>query len=215
MIYIIQCMRPTCRFRFPLTDPDEVESLSCPKCAGPTETKCFFTSSKQELLSDATKSSSKIEVLLDNIRSAYNVGSILRTSDAAGIHHLHIAGFSPTPDSDKVRKTALGSEFSTPWTQHWNSLEVVKDAIQRGYQIIALEAHLNALSIFELDKKRIKSPTLFVLGNEVSGVDPEILALSDIILEIPMFGIKSSINVATAFGIGIYFIRSIELQQMI
>lgn len=209
-IYVMQCMRPNCRFRF--QTEMELAHKTCPKCDGPTKTQAYPRPSASEK-STFSGSLPGIEVLLDNIRSAYNVGSIFRSADAAGVQHIHVAGFSPAPEEAKVKKTALGSELSIPWTQHWNALEAVRAAKEKGYLILSLEIMPGAISIFELEKAEISYPLLLVVGNEVSGVDPAILQITHHAIEIPMFGIKKSINVATAFGIAAYFLRQHALMR--
>ena len=209
-VFIIECMRPNCRFRFHASTSQGGQN--CPKCGGPISERVYEipeTPHRQTAATDLPV----IEVLMDNIRSAYNVGSILRTSDAAGVAHLHVSGVSPTPDQEKVRKTALGAEFTIPWTQHWNALDAIRAARSRGLQIVSLEINPSAVSLFELPSSALRFPILFVLGNEVTGVDPAIQSLSDLTVEIPMYGIKRSINVSNAFSIAVYFLRSKSLDK--
>jgi 23S rRNA (guanosine2251-2'-O)-methyltransferase len=192
--------------------PPQNEDLICPKCGSPIK-KEIFRIPAAEPKNAHTKDLPIIEVLLDNIRSAYNVGSILRTSDAVGIHHISFAGVSPTPDEPKVRKTALGSEMLISWTQYWNAMDAIEKARNNGYQVVSLEITPDAASIFDLSPGITQYPMLFTIGNEKTGVDPKILESSDIILKIPMFGMKQSINVSTAYGIAIYFLRNISISQ--
>lgn len=140
-----------------------------------------------------------IEALLDNIRSLFNVGSIFRSSDGAGLRHLHLCGITPTPDNPKLIKTALGAEQAVGWSYHTNSLDAIAQARAAGYAIWALEEHPQAESLFTVAP--IAQPLLLVVGSEVIGVDPAILAACDQIVAIPMQGIKRSLNVATAFGV--------------
>lgn len=203
---IVQCLKPTCRFRYPAASvPPEA---TCPKCGSPVHVASFPV---QVPAGNASQPpAGKIDVLLDNIRSAYNVGSILRTSDAVNIAHIHLCGTTPTPDNPKVRKTALGAEFSTPWSMAWNALDTALARKAQGFFILSLELAPSAVPLFALQPEQVKYPLLLIVGNEVSGVDPEILAVSDAIVQIPMLGRKGSINVATAYGVAVYFLRYLE-----
>jgi tRNA G18 (ribose-2'-O)-methylase SpoU len=147
------------------------------------------------------------EVLLDNIRSAYNVGSILRTSDGVGISRIHICGITPTPDNPKVVKTALDAEQHIPWLQHWNSIDAGQSLKSDGYDLIAMEGGDGALPIFELLPLLSDRPIVLVIGNEVSGVDPGLLEICDKKIWLPMLGKKQSFNVSVAFGIAAYMLR--------
>ncbi len=140
-----------------------------------------------------------IEALLDNVRSLFNVGSIFRSADGAGLQRLHLCGITPTPENPKLVKTALGAEQTVGWDYHTNSVDAVAQARAAGYAIWALEEHPRAESLLAVAP--IAQPLLLVVGSEVIGVDPEILQACDKIVAIPMQGIKRSLNVATAFGV--------------
>jgi len=146
-------------------------------------------------------------VLLDNIRSTFNVGAMLRTADGAGVNHLHLTGITPQPTNPRIAKVSLGAEFAVPWTYHTNGLRVVHDCKNRGMRILGLEILPSATSLFDVTADILSVPTLLVVGNEVSGIDPEIQALCDQHIWIPMQGYKRSLNVAVAFGITIYTLR--------
>ena len=148
-----------------------------------------------------------LEILLDNIRSAENVGAMFRTADGAGIRHLHVAGTTPSPGVDKVSKAALGAEFSVPWTQHWNALEAVLELKSQGYHIWSLEGGKDSISLFDVQRPIDPQPILLVVGSETAGVDPQILGESEKVISIPMLGVKNSLNAATALGIAAYMIR--------
>lgn len=147
-----------------------------------------------------------IEVLLDNIRSIYNVGSILRTADGAGLTHLHCCGITPPPDHPKIAKTALGAEKSVGWTKYGNGPETAVSLKQRGYQLLALECTPDAILLQDLQLDTSQLITL-VVGNEIAGVDPDILALCDQTIMLPMQGVKNSLNVASAFAVAAYGLR--------
>jgi len=142
-------------------------------------------------------------VLLDNIRSAWNVGSILRSADGFGFTHAHLCGITPTPDLDAVRKTALGAEEFVTWSYHHDSVNLVLELKKEGWTILALEDDQRAIAVSK--GRRIKAEkTALIVGSEITGVDPELLDLADHILYIPMRGQKRSFNVANAFSIAAY-----------
>ena len=145
----------------------------------------------------------KVTVVMHNIRSAWNVGSMFRSADAAGIEKIHLGGYSPTPENPKVLKTSLGSEKHVPWEaqrQTWRILERLK---KEGYRIVALELGAESKNIFEY---KPEFPLVLVVGNEVRGLSPAILKYCDAVLQIPMRGEKESLNVAVAFGIAAYIL---------
>ncbi|MEA4909088.1 MAG: RNA methyltransferase [Chloroflexi bacterium] len=203
---IYQCLRPTCRYRFPL-GPGIEAPPRCPKCAGPLRLSHVADAGLKNETSEPPPPGIALEVLLDNIRSTFNVGAMFRTADGAGVRHVHLCGTTPTPDHPKVVKTALGAEFTVPWTQHWNALDAVQSIQARGLQVWALESAPGATSLYETHPLPQDPPVLLVVGNEVTGVDPEILPLCDRILRIPMQGYKRSLNVAIAFAIAVYHLR--------
>ena len=143
-------------------------------------------------------------ILLDNIRSVLNVGSIFRTANGLGVHKIILCGITPTPLDKKgekrkdFAKVALGSEEGIVWEYRPESLEVVREYKTKSFRIISLEQDERSV-----DYKQVSTvvDTLFVIGSEVDGVQKEILALSDTIVEVPMLGLKESLNVTIAFGI--------------
>lgn len=205
-LLIRHCTRPNCGFRFPVAGQSEGYE-TCPKCGAPTRlTQSPYSNLKVENQAGRIDGPT-IEVLLDNIRSAMNVGSMFRTADGAGIRHIHLCGITPAPDHPKIAKTALGAEFSIPWTQHWDAVSASAAIKAAGYKIWVLEGGSQSQSIFDVIPAIPTSPILLVVGNEVSGVDPAILEICDRIIHLPMQGIKHSLNVAVAFGIAVYTLR--------
>jgi len=140
-------------------------------------------------------------VILDNLRSSYNVGSILRTCDALGIDEVYICGITPGPDDNKVQKTALGAEKNIRFTEANSTYDTVTRLHSDGYQIIGLELSSTAI---DLDKIHPSTKCALIVGNEVSGISEEIMELCDSVAQIPMKGIKESLNVSVAFGIAAY-----------
>lgn len=143
----------------------------------------------------------EIILILHNIRSAYNVGSIFRIADAAGINKIYVCGYSPTPNDKKVAKTSLGAEKTVPWEyykQTWRLMEKLKAG---GVQIVALEQTKKSVDYRQF---RPRFPIALIVGNEVRGLSEAVLKYANKIIEIPMFGKKESLNVAVATGIAIY-----------
>ena len=202
---IRKCLNPSCGFRFHNHTQTE-QWIYCPKCGSVTD---IIEAPYESMIGEhrTTDGLPVYEVVLDNIRSAYNVGSILRTADGTGFSHLHCCGITPTPDNPKVRKTALGAENNIPWTQYWNTLEAVDALIQQGYTLIALEGDQNAVSIFNVQNELSDVPLALIIGNEVSGIDPGALSKCTHKIWLPMLGNKQSFNVSVAFGIAAYLLR--------
>jgi len=175
---------------------------------GPIRPSALNTTEMEKLrdLQDSHSLTASLAVLLDNIRSAWNVGSILRSADGFGFRHAYLCGITPTADNEAVTKTSLGAEDSVPWSYHKDAVKLVKGLKVEGWKVYALEEDVRAAEIRHAPGATFKSPALQVLivGNEVIGVDPELLDLCDQIFYIPMRGEKKSFNVAIAFGIAAY-----------
>jgi tRNA G18 (ribose-2'-O)-methylase SpoU len=176
----------------------------CPLCGSIGRINEYGYPVGENLGINAATPNNHLEVLLDNLRSIYNVGSIFRTSDGAGVRKLYLGGYTPTPEHPKLRKTGLGSEWYVPWDSVRNGSDLVLSKKSEGYHIYVLERTPSAISIFESKPIAPVSPILLVIGNEKVGVDPEIITNSHRVVYIPMAGRKRSLNVATAFGIAAY-----------
>lgn len=146
-----------------------------------------------------------VYVLLDNIRSNYNVGSIFRTSDGAMIEKLILCGYTPHPPKKEILKTALGSTESVKWEYIQNPVEAVMALKEQGVKICALELTENSNKYYDIPQQSF--PICLLVGNEITGVSQELLDLCDIAFEIPQYGIKQSLNVAVAYGIAIFELR--------
>ena len=140
-------------------------------------------------------------VMLDNIRSLYNVGSIFRTADAVRLEKIFLTGITGHPPRKEINKTALGASETVPWEYHSDGIEMVRKLKLEGIPIVILEHTDNT---FDYRKYKYKYPSCLILGNEVFGVREELLDLADNAIEIPMFGTKHSLNVSVAFGVVIY-----------
>lgn len=147
------------------------------------------------------KNKKEVIVVCHNIRSAFNVGSIFRTADGAGVDKIILGGWSAYPPHPKLAKTALGAEKNIPFQRVWQAWRVLDDLKSAGYNIIALEKTQGAGNIFSF---KPKFPLALVLGNEVKGLSKNILSRCDKIVFLPMKGQKESLNVSVAFGAAIY-----------
>jgi tRNA G18 (ribose-2'-O)-methylase SpoU len=147
-----------------------------------------------------------IVAVLDNIRSAHNVGSIFRTADAFNVSEIYLCGTTPAPvDKFKrvrsdIAKVALGAEKTVGWKYFSSTSSAVNSLRRKGFKIFSIEQSNDSEDIYKLGKLKEKDIAL-IFGNEVDGVSPKILKLSDRIFEIPMLGKKESLNVSVAFGI--------------
>ena len=141
-----------------------------------------------------------VTVILDNVRSAQNVGSFFRTADAFGIEHIALCGISVTPPNREIHKTALGAEMSVAWSYYPTTLECVERLRAEGYRILAIEQIENStmLNTFRAEED-VKYALVF--GNEVDGVDQAVADIVDGAIEIPQVGIKHSLNVSVSAGI--------------
>lgn len=144
-------------------------------------------------------------VVLNNIRSLHNVGSIFRTADGVGIEKIWLCGITGFPPQGEIAKTALGAQDHVPWEYRKDVLSLLKELKKEGYQIVLLEQMQGAQPH---DAFKPKSPLCLVLGNEINGISSELISLCDTAVEIKMHGIKNSLNVAVAFGIAAYQIRA-------
>lgn len=177
-----------------------------------------------------------IYLVLHNIRSAHNVGSIFRTADAVGVSKIYLCGITPVPGTgdsklqvpnskkfinsklqiktDKVAKTALGAEKTMPWEYHTQTARLLRKLKRKNgkLKIIALEEFdrltASKLKVKNIFKFKPNFPLVLVVGNEVKGVNKKILSLADKIVEIPMYGKKESLNVAAAVGIALYHLKN-------
>ncbi|MDA0875245.1 MAG: TrmH family RNA methyltransferase [Bacteroidetes bacterium] len=140
-----------------------------------------------------------VVLILDNIRSAHNVGSIVRTADALRLHEVVCCGFTPAADHRSVFKTSLGAEATVPWRHANRAVDVVKDLKASGYHVAALE--LTDAPRTADDVSLAAFPLALIAGNEVDGVSDALMGMCDSSMEIPQYGAKQSLNVAVAVGI--------------
>ena len=148
-----------------------------------------------------------VYVILNSIRSNYNVGSIFRTSDGAMIEKLYLCGYTPHPPKKEILKTALGSTESVAWEFAKDPKEILLKLKSQGVKICALELTDSSKNYYELSHNDL--PLCLLVGNEITGVSQELLDMCDFSIEIPQFGIKQSLNVAVAYGIAIFELRKV------
>lgn len=156
-----------------------------------------------------------VRVLVENVRSIHNVGSIFRTADAAAVECLYLSGYTGTPDHPALHKTALGAQDVVPWEKHSDPLTVVDHVRSQGFTLAALEITNEPTHVEDLSETHF--PLCLVIGNEVDGISDRLLQACDIAIEIPQYGTKQSLNVAVAFGIGVFDVvhryRQLRLQR--
>lgn len=196
------CQTPSCGLRYPITE-NHPFGERCPLCLGGTRAVLQKNLPQQENQPPNPAPARKIHALLDNIRSAWNVGAIFRTADGLGVEALHLCGITPTPENESVRKTALGAEKFVAWDYARNALTCAAELKAQGCQLFALEQDERATLDWASVISAVSAPLILIVGNEVTGVDPALLDLCDAILELPMRGRKRSLNVEVAFGIGL------------
>jgi 23S rRNA (guanosine2251-2'-O)-methyltransferase len=199
----LQCTNPDCNLRVPATGDQRLDR--CVRCHAPVRIAETGVNGIVPNLAAAPQRV-PIELALDNIRSAFNVGSIFRSADGAGLQRLHLCGFTPTPEHPRVAKTALGAEHTVPWQSIPNALALVEEAQAKGIPVWALESTPNAQSLWQAvlpAELSADQPLLLVAGSEVAGVDPAILRVADAVVAIPMRGAKLSLNVAIAVGVAL------------
>ncbi|PIR78297.1 MAG: RNA methyltransferase [Candidatus Magasanikbacteria bacterium CG10_big_fil_rev_8_21_14_0_10_36_16] len=146
-------------------------------------------------------------LILPDIRSCHNVGAMFRTADACGVDRLCLVGYTATPPKPQIDKVALGAETWIPWEHKKNLKILITTLKKKGFFIVGLEKNERSIDISELSLEKQRNIALIV-GNEVDGVEPEISKLCDVVVHIPMYGKKESLNVSVAAGIGMYVIKS-------
>lgn len=142
-----------------------------------------------------------VAVVLDNVRSLYNVGAFFRTADAVRLSKLYLCGITGRPPKRGITKTALGAEERVDWEHTWEAVPLIEALRGRGFEIAAVETAVHAVDLFEWAPR---FPICLIFGHEVEGIRPELLAMADTHVRIPMLGAKHSLNVATAGGVVLY-----------
>lgn len=164
--------------------------------------KKLATDEMRRLTVEEFKASRKLAltVVLDNVRSLNNTGSVFRTADAFRVEHIALCGITATPPHREIHKTALGAEDSVEWSHHDDAAAYVRELKEKGYRIYAAELAHGSLKL-GVDAIEVDKPVAVVFGNEIEGVQEEVMALCDGALEIPQEGTKHSLNVSCAAAI--------------
>ncbi len=185
--------------------------IRCPSCLAETRLahqgklnreRTRYPSSDLPPVGSSSIGRGRLAVLLDNIRSAGNVGSILRSAEGFGFSHAFLCGITPTPENDAVQKTALGAQDSVTWSYHKDAPKLVRGLKAEGWKVFALEEDARGDPIHPMQS--LNNDTILTVGNEITGVDPDVLNECEHVFYIPMRGEKKSFNVAVAFGIAAY-----------
>lgn len=158
---------------------------------------------KQNLNRSVPNGVDNMMVLLHNVRSMHNVGAAFRSADAFGISSLLLSGYTPTPPRPEISKTAIGAEKHVPWEGIKNPKEKIEGLKNNGYKVVALEQTSNSMLLpdFELPTD---TKICLVFGNEVTGIDDDLLPLIDDFVEVPQYGHKHSLNVSVTVGVALY-----------
>lgn len=203
---IARCTSGSCGLRFPVPVGDPRHG-SCPLCEAPTVDVRPCPPPHAPPQPTSMVAGETIGVL-DNIRSALNVGTMLRAADGARLSGVHLCGLTPAGDHPKVAKTSLGAEASVPWSSHPDANRLVSDLRGEGWTVWAIESTPTAVALESLTQAPDR--LALVVGNERAGVDPGVLDQADQIVYLPMAGAKTTLNVGVAFGIAAYGVRRIR-----
>jgi 23S rRNA (guanosine2251-2'-O)-methyltransferase len=203
-----ECQNLACRLRFPL-DLGQFSGKYCPKCGTELNIADSRLSQNTDLTISPTLSRDRQMIaLLDNVRSALNVGAIFRSADGAGLAKLYLCGITPTPDEQEaVARTALGAEKRLAWEHTNNAITLAQSLLAAGTKLIVLEAAEAAVDLFSWQIPADWQTVALAVGNEIAGIDPDLLRLANFTLRLPMAGVKGSLNVASAFSIAAYQLR--------
>jgi tRNA G18 (ribose-2'-O)-methylase SpoU len=197
IIYL--CENASCGLRFPGFEVAP-RGKRCPLCRSKLQIVSVVQTHTSENNQPYSNRKLPIEVFLDNIRSAFNVGSIFRTADGVGINKIYCCGITPTPDHPGVEKTSLGANLTVQWECLRNGVSVARNLKAGGCHLWALENTPFSDDLFKVVLPSDNKPIILIVGNEISGIDPEILELCERTIAIPMVGNKRSYNVAIAFS---------------
>ncbi len=143
----------------------------------------------------------RVKAIIEDVRSLYNVGSMFRTADCAGIERLYLCGYTGCPPRKEIDKTALGADKMVPWEHHADSVELAKSVVEQGYQLLALEHRMDSQSIWDIE---LKDKICLAFGNELGGLSPGLIEVADATVHLPLYGLKTSMNVSVAFGVAVY-----------
>ena len=204
---VLKCSNSSCGMRYP-SPADDPRRDHCPLCEAPVAQVGTFRS-PPPLPANRRVDGSVLVGVLDNIRSALNVGAMMRSADGAGLDHLYLGGLTASADNPKVVKTALGAERSVASTSCLDLTECLAHLKQQEFDVWAIDCTNRSQS---LQSALHRPPRLaFVVGNERAGVDPAILELADEHVHLDMYGAKTTLNVGVTFGVVAYWLRTLPV----
>ncbi len=153
-----------------------------------------------------------VTVVLDNVRSMHNIGSVFRTADSFFIERVILCGICATPPQPEIHKSALGAEFSVDWSYFKETIKAVEELKAQGYKIISVEQAERSVSLEKLKLSPRRAKYALIFGNEVMGVEQAVVNASDMVLEIPQFGTKHSLNISVSAGVVLWeFCKKLKL----
>jgi len=219
------CPYPDCRTKLDLEAEEEVLNkrghwlAHCPVCKELATFRQLDAIEKMEASYERRKEAeitrggpelenrASMSVLVEDVRSLWNVGSIFRTADGAGFQSVYLCGISGTPPRKEIEKVSLGAEKTLNWQYKVNPLDFILDLKSNGVQILGLERNNESTLLTDaISENKLKQPLCIVVGNEVSGLSPQVMRYCDLLCHLPMKGQKESLNVAVAFGIAAYLV---------
>lgn len=219
------CPYPDCRAHLELEAEEEVINKrghwlsTCPSCNATATFREKEAIEKMEASFERRKEAKIIQggpdperlvslsVLVEDVRSLWNVGSIFRTADGAGFESVYLSGISGSPPRKEIEKVSLGAEKTLNWKYKVNPLDFILDLRSQAVQILGLERNERSILLTDvIAKNELKKPLCLVVGNEVSGLSPQVMRYCDFLCHLPMKGHKESLNVAVAFGIAAYLV---------
>ena len=204
---VLKCTSTECGMRYP-SPKDDPRRNACALCEAPVRVVASFDEPPPHEPSAATTNGELVGVL-DNIRSAQNVGTMMRTADGTGLERLVLGGLTAGADNPKVAKTALGAEVAVPSISRRDLLPCLDELRADGYEIWAVDATSDSVALGSVRHRPAR--LAFIVGNEVAGVDPDVIAGADRRVHIDMRGTKSTLNVAVVFGIVAYWLRDLPI----
>lgn len=210
---ILECNNNNCLFRFPIKSSSKTP-IFCPRCKSSIKIALEYSESQSNTSIIPSKKGTSFSLLLDNLRSAYNVGSILRSADGFSINHVFLCGMTATPENPKIAKTSLGAENSVSWSYSTNSLITANNLKENGHYLYGLEIGPKSRPIHKIENHKDANNIVLVVGNELGGIDPLVRNLCNEQIYIPMMGNKRSFNVTIAFGIAAFYLRFMKDSEM-
>lgn len=203
---VLKCSGNNCGMRYP-SPADDPRRNACPLCEAPVSELASFSEAPQ--LPELGPTTGELVGVLDNIRSALNVGTMLRSADGVMFDHLYLGGLTAGADNPKVVKTALGAEQSVPTTSDLDVLPRIEQLASAGFTIWTLDYTARSVPLQSFDSRPDR--LALVVGNERAGVDPAILQCADQHVHLDMHGSKTTLNVGVSFGIAAYWLRSLPV----